>query len=222
MSRVMVAKVQMPEKGVFFVRVDEALLVSGAVSPDVKGRFVVALDYGEDVGELIAMEPHDPAVHGERVPGFRLVRQFAAGDEKTLAENKARADEMREVFLDLARADVPDLRIPSARLSFGRKRLFLRYVCEKPHPNFAVAQAELKRRFGVECNLWAMGLRDEVAETGWIGPCGRVCCCSCWQKRFPSHLAPEHRNKLPTLMNGICGRFKCCLAFERDQCADEG
>ena len=216
MSRVMVAKVQMPEKGVFFVRVDEAAVASGAVSRDTRGRVVVALDYGEDVGELIAMEPYDSAVHGERIPGFRLVRRFASPDERILAENKARADDMRGVFIDLARADVPDLRIPSARLSFGRKRLFMRYVCEKSHPNFSVAQAELKRRFGVECNLWPMGLRDEVAETGWIGPCGRMCCCCCWQKRFPSHLAPEHRNKLPALMNGICGRFKCCLAFERD------
>ena len=61
--------------------------------------------------------------------------------------------------------------------------------------------------------------RDEVSEIGGLGPCGRVCCCCSWQRRYPSKLAPDRRtsSSLPALMNGTCGRFKCCLAFERDQ-----
>ena len=206
----LVSKVLMPEKGLFTVRVDEALVQSGSVKAGAKGRFIVSLDYGEDVGTVIETAPYDPAVHGERVPGFRLVRPFASQDEAALAENATRAEEMRIAFLSAIRETLPNLRIPCARLSFGRHRLFLRYVCEQSHPNFSAAQDVLKRRFGVELSLWAMGP---------LGPCGRVCCCSSWQRRYPSHLAPDRRNAMPALMNGTCGRFKCCLAFERETSA---
>lgn len=212
----LVSKVLMPERGLFTVRVDEALIRAGDVKAGAKGRFIVSLDYGEDVGNVVETAPYDPAVHGERMPGFRLVRPFAPQDEGTLLANATRAEEMRTAFLAEARKTLPGLRIPCARLSFGRRRLFLRYVCEQPHPNFSAAQEALEQRFGVEASLWAMGPRDEVAEIGALGPCGRVCCCCSWQRRYPSHLAPDRRTAQPALMNGTCGRFKCCLAFERD------
>lgn len=215
-AALLVSKVLMPERGLFTVRVDETLIRAGDVKAGAKGRFIVSLDYGEDVGNVIETVPYDPAVHGERIPGFRLVRLFAPQDEEILAANATRAEEMRAAFLSEARKTLPSLRIPCARLSFGQLRLFLRYVCEQPHPNFSVAQETLKRRFGVEASLWAMGPRDEVAEIGALGPCGRVCCCCSWQRRYPSHLAPDRRTAQPALMNGTCGRFKCCLAFERD------
>ena len=212
----LISKVLMPERGVFTVRVADDLVASGTVSEGMTGRFIVSLDYGEDVGTVIETASFDPSVHGARIPGFRLVRPFAAADGKTLTENEALAATMRNAFLEESRKSIPDLRLPSARLSFGRRRLFLRYVSERQHPDFSAAQEMLRCRFGVDVSLWAMGPRDEVAEVGGLGPCGRVCCCCSWQRRYPSHLAPDRRNAMPALMNGTCGRFKCCLAFERE------
>ena len=211
-----VARVQMPENGIFMMRVDDDLAFADAKNAATAGRFIVLLDYGEDVGTVLETAVYDPAVHGARIPGFRLLRPLGADDERTLEANKARATEMRAAFLQVARATVPDLRVPCARLSFGRRRLFLRYLTECRKPDFGAAVEEMSRRFGVELNLWAMGPRDEVAEIGALGPCGRVCCCCSWQQRYPSHLTPANSSSLPALLNGICGRFKCCLAFERD------
>ena len=211
----LVSKVLMPERGVFLVRVDDDLAFAGAVAVGTRGRFVVSLDYGEDVGTVVATERYDPAQHGTRIPGFRLVRPFAPSDERTLAENDTLAAAMCSSFRTAVKESVPDLRIPRARLSFGRQKLFIRYVTETTRPDFSAAQALLKQPFGVETSLWAMGPRDEVAELGGLGPCGRVCCCCSWQRRFPSHISPDRRETLPALMNGTCGRFKCCLAFER-------
>lgn len=215
---ILVAKALMPERGVFAVRVEESLVVSGAVTADTSGRFVVALDYGEDVGRIFGVQPYVPSVHGDRVPGFRVVRELEAQDEKTLSENETLSSAMRNAFLSFAKDAVGDIRVPVARLSLGRKKLFLRYVTELPKVDLSTAQEALKRQFGVDVSLWAMGPRDEVSEIGGLGPCGRVCCCCSWQRRYPSKLAPDKRSgiSLPSLVNGTCGRFKCCLAFERD------
>ena len=217
----LVSRVLMPEKGLFLVRVDDILAASGRVRPGTTGRFIVALDYGEDVGRVIETAQYDPAVHGDRIPGFRMVRPLEAADGKIIAENEKLAAAMRNTFISAAREVAPNIRIPVARLSFGRTKLFLRYSVENQKAegqkiDFTAAQAFLKRQFGVEVGIWAMGPRDEVSEIGAMGPCGRVCCCHCWQRRFPTHLAPERHDSLPSLMNGTCGRFKCCLAFERD------
>ena len=214
---ILVAKVLMPEKGVFTVRVDSQLACSGVVKEGASGRFVVALDYGEDIGNVFCVQQYDPAVHGERVPGFRLVRPLEAQDEKTLAENDTLAAAMRNAFVSFAKDAAPDMRIPVARLSFGRKKLFLRYATDRQKIDLSAAQEALKRQFAVDVSLWPMGPRDEVSEVGGLGPCGRVCCCCSWQRRYPSKLTPDRRSagSLPSLMNGTCGRFKCCLAFER-------
>ena len=218
-SDVFIAKVLMPERGMFAVRMDGQLATSGRISEVSGERFIVVLDYGEDVGKVFGVEPYDPAVHGERIPGFRVVRSFGEGDERILSENETLAAAMRSAFLSFAKDAVPDIRIPVARLSFGRKKIFLRYVTEQSKVDLSAAQEALKRQFAVDVSLWAMGPRDEVSEIGGLGPCGRVCCCCSWQRRYPSKLAPERRpsGSLPSLMNGTCGRFKCCLAFERNQ-----
>ena len=212
----LVSRVQMPERGQFCVRVDDDLVHSGMVASGTRGRFVVMLDYGEDVGQVIETMPYDPAVHGSRIPGFRLIRPLDEADAKTLQENEKLAVAMRNAFLTAAKDRASDLKIPSARLSFGRKRLFLRYVSPGANPDLSAAQEFLARQFGVEVNLWAMGPRDEVAEIGGLGPCGRVCCCCSWQRRFPSHLAVERLAGQTPFLNGTCGRYKCCFAFERE------
>ena len=216
-SEIIVAKAVMSERGVFSARVDERFLHSCTVEAGQSVRSIVSLDYGEDVGKVFDVRPYDPVIHGERIPGFRILRPFETRDEKTMEENETLAAAMRNAFISFAKDVAPDIRIPVARLSFGRKKLFLRYVTELIKIDLSAAIESLKRQFSVDVSLWAMGLRDEVSEVGGIGPCGRVCCCCSWQRRYPSKLAPDKRTSasLPSLMNGTCGRFKCCLAFER-------
>lgn len=213
-SDILVAKVQMPEKGQFLVRVEDGLAASGAVTETTRGDFIVTLDYGEDVGTVLGVEAYDPAKHGSRIPGFRLVRPVSALDEKRIAEN-IRLAEMMVAQLLLKTPTEGDVQITAARLSAGQKRLFVKCVCANPGVDFAEAKSFLKNQYGVEVNMRALGLRDEVAEIGGLGPCGRVCCCCSWQKSFPHHIAQMYRSSATPSMNGTCGRFKCCLAFER-------
>ena len=198
----LVARVLMPERGVFLVCLPE-----GFDSP-CGTRCLVQLDYGEDVGEVKCAAPYDPAAHGPRIPGFRLLRPFRPEDAARLEANDALAKSMCVTFLKLAAAAGHRLRIVHQRLSFGRERLFIRFVSDRPRPDLSHPCAELKRLFNTTVNAWQLGPRDEVALTGSLGPCGRPCCCCTWQTHVPQGLTGGQ--------NGICGRYRCCLAFEDD------
>lgn len=214
-----VAQVVMPERGLFLVRC--------VCPPPPRGaQAVVSLDYGLDMGRVVSAGRHDPARHGDRLPGFQLVRAKTDADDAALAENAARADAMRAVFLKAAAEASPGLRVPDARLSFGRRRLFVRLVSPAPQPDLSRAVDALRRQFGVSVSVWHLGARDEVAALGGMGPCGRPCCCATWMTRYPANLAAARpRGGCPAGMTGTCGRFKCCLAFERPaqgESKDEG
>lgn len=210
-----VAQVLMPEKGVFLVRCAEQ------VRPVVGTRVVVALDYGEDVGTLQSLATYDSKEHGSHIPGFQLLRESTAGDRSRLEENEARTESLRADFLQMARERVPDLRIPYARLSLGRSRLFLRFTSQTNRPDLSEPIAAFKRRHGLSVQAWQMGPRDVVGAVGAIGPCGRACCCCTWQTHYPTGLTADRcKGGASLAQNGICGRFKCCLAFE--DCESEG
>ena len=76
----LLAKVQMPEKGVFAVRCPQTGLAKGQ-------EVVVNLGYGIDLGTLLGIEAYDPAVHGPSVPGYLLVRAKTEEDARTAEAN---------------------------------------------------------------------------------------------------------------------------------------
>ena len=206
-----VARVLMPEKGMFLVCLPE-----GFDSP--RGtRCVVQLDYGEDVAEVKGAGRYDPEKHGSRIPGFRLVRPLGPDDADRLKANAELAQSMVVTFLKLASVDGHTLKVVHNRLSFGRERFFVRFTCDEMRPDLSRPCSEIKRLFGSTVNAWQLGPRDEVSLAGALGPCGRPCCCCDWQSRYPQGLTGERMRAMGIPsggQNGICGRFRCCLAFE--------
>ncbi len=206
-----VARLLMPERGIFLVGLPEGF------DPAYGMRCLAQLGYGEDVGEVKSFGPYDPAMHGDRLPGFQLLRPLTAKDDERLEANAALAKSMCVTFNKLAQEQADGVRIVYKRLSFGRERLFVRYVSDTPRADLRRPCAELKRLFNVTVNAWQLGPRDEVALTGALGPCGRVCCCADWQTHYPQGLTAERVRAMGAgagAQNGICGRFKCCLAFQ--------
>ena len=204
----LLARVQMPEKGVFAVRCPHAGFAKGQ-------EVVVNLGYGPDLGTVLGVEAYDPAVHGASVPGSQLVRAKTDEDARTAAANVANARKLRAAFLPLAQEVAPDVRILYARLSLGRQRLFVWYACPSRRCDLVPAAKAFGQREKLQVFVRQLGPRDEVGMLGAMGPCGRPCCCATWQTRYPAGLTPERVRECASAQpNGICGRFKCCLAFE--------
>ena len=208
-----VAHVRMPEKGLFSVRCADSF------DAQPGARVVVNLDYGLDLAELCDVAPFDSDRDGAHPPGFTLVRLAAPEDLIAATENEARARGLRNAFLAAAQRVVSDIRVPYARLSLGGGRMFVRYVCERMRPDLRSVISEFRHEHHVGVSAWQMGPRDEVRVMGALGQCGRACCCASWQQKYPGGLTSDSLKGLglnSAALNGICGRFKCCLAFERE------
>lgn len=64
-----------------------------------------------------------------------------------------------------------------------------------------------------------VGSRDEARNFGGIGGCGRQLCCASFLKKIESVTLNDAKiqrmdQRGAARLSGICGRLKCCLAFE--------
>src|SRR5205085_5242689 len=68
--------------------------------------------------------------------------------------------------------------------------------------------------------LKQIGVRDEAAQLGGVGRCGRQLCCATWLREIKPislQLAKDQNLSLnPQQISGTCGRLMCCLTYEHD------
>jgi len=210
----------MPENGIFVCRVSPALSLMPGDTCQVE------LDYGLDLGVVLELfgineNPND----NEKAPAFRVVRKKADDDEKHLEENAALAEKAKHAFALSVSREKGNVKLLHTRFSYGRERFFIRYVAQVP-VDLRRFIGQLQRDFKTHVDLWQVGVRDEAALIGCIGPCGRSVCCCSWQRQFQPvnvRMAKAQEMSLnPVSINGSCGRLKCCLRFEYEQYRDAG
>lgn len=154
-----------------------------------------------------------------RTSDCRFVR-VASEEDKSRRETNARLSANAMKAFDTENAGAPQK--PYAVAAFfdvNRTKLVLLYHADRP---FDARRSEnsLHRRFGANVVARQIGIRDEVATIGSIGPCGRPCCCAHWLKSASTlnvnvRMAKRQNVSLnPTSLNGYCEKFKCCLGFE--------
>lgn len=210
-----VARIKMSEKGIFNCRLPDTL----ALLPG--DDCVVELDYGLDNGvvlEIIGVYTNSDAA--EKVPGFRVVRKLDRDNDERLKDNTDLADKARQAFMLSVSTEKTPVKILHTRFSYGRERLFIRYAAAVP-VDLRRFVAQLQRDYKTHVDLWQVGVRDEAALVGCMGPCGRAACCCTWQQQFSGanvHMARVQDMSLnPITLNGSCGRLKCCVDFEYEQ-----
>ncbi len=215
-----VARIRMPENGVFVCRVPTEL----ALMPGE--RCLAELDYGLDTGMVLELFGlGEGGGEGGRVPSFRVVRRQSPEDDARLAENAALAERARLAFQQAVLHERGKVKVLCARFAYGRGRLFIRYVAQMT-VDLRRFVGQIQRDYKTQVELWQVGVRDEAALLGCLGPCGRGVCCATWQRSFQSvnvRMAKAQEMSLnPAAINGSCGRLKCCLRFEYEHYRQAG
>ncbi len=98
------------------------------------------------------------------------------------------------------------------------------YFASEDRVDFRELLRELVHLLRSKVELRQVGARDQSKLTGGIGPCGEELCCSRFIDKFHNvtiKMAKDQDLSLkPTKVTGVCGRLKCCLAYEEQAYVD--
>ena len=179
-------------------------------------RVICQTARGRDYGRIVQA---NHTVPDEELTGplKRIVRRAVPADEEQLSANKVEAKRAMLLFRELIKRQGLPLKPVSAELVFDGSRLTFAYSAEE-RPDTSPLQAELSTRLKRRVDLRMVGPREAARLCGGGGLCGPVKCCN----RFPSHESPitlrmakdQELPMNPGRITGLCGRLRCCLAFE--------
>ena len=170
---------------------------------------------GQELGRVV--KPNYELESTPSQPLKRVVRRATASDEELVAQNRVEAKRAMTVLRELLRATDLEVKAVSAELVFDGSRIVFSYQSES-RPDLTELQENLHRRLERRVELRSVGPRECARLCGDHGLCGDQHCC----RRFPSHEQPitlrmAKDQELPMSsgrITGLCGRLRCCLAFE--------
>jgi cell fate regulator YaaT (PSP1 superfamily) len=102
----------------------------------------------------------------------------------------------------------------------GDKTKAVFYYTANDRVDFRELIRSLADAFKIRIEMKQIGVRQEAAKVGGIGPCGRELCCSSYMSSFSSVSTNSARIQQlslnPQKLAGQCGKLKCCLNYEVD------
>ncbi len=106
---------------------------------------------------------------------------------------------------------------------FDENKITFYFVAEG-RVDFRDLLKDLVERYRTRIELRQIGTRQESAMLGGIGNCGRELCCARFLTNFQRISVKMAKNQNMTLnpskISGLCGKLKCCLAYEKDAYAN--
>ncbi len=147
-----------------------------------------------------------------------ILRKATSSDLDKLA-NKDEKKEALSISRKLAQKNNLSMKIVDAFFSFDRKQLTFVFVAND-RVDFRNLVKDLSNYFKKNIRLQQIGVRDEARIYGDYGPCGLPLCCKTFLKKLkPVNLEMAQLQQMAHRGNekitGVCGRLKCCLAYEQ-------
>jgi len=106
---------------------------------------------------------------------------------------------------------------------FDENKITFYFVAEG-RVDFRELLKDLVERYRTRIELRQVGTRQESAMLGGIGSCGRELCCATFLTNFQRISVKMAKNQNmtlnPTKISGLCGKLKCCLAYEKESYAN--
>ncbi|MDR1392293.1 MAG: stage 0 sporulation protein [Clostridiales bacterium] len=155
----------------------------------------------------------------ERYNLIKFVRFVSQEDLNKLESNKEKSENAKNIAIK----QIEDLRLKMSLLeveyTFDLKKMVF-YFISNGRVDFRKLVTNMARIFRSKIEMRQISVRDEAKRLGGIGICGKPFCCSTFLSEFNPvsvKMAKEQSIMLnPSKISGTCGRFMCCLQYERN------
>src|SRR3989339_335654 len=184
----------------------------------VGDRAVVETSMGLEVGKIMGFGQVEET---ELEESLSLIKRLpTVSDLQVLTKQAEKKPDAIKTARDIVHELGLPMKIIDASFSFDDTRLVFAFTAGSK-VDFRKLVRKLQGVFNRQIRLQQIGSRDVVAQNGGLGPCGRVACCATWLKElgnvnsdFIAVQQLEHRGS--DRLSGLCGRLKCCLAYEAE------
>ncbi|MDB4950501.1 MAG: hypothetical protein JWM27_3150 [Gemmatimonadetes bacterium] len=186
---------------------------------------VVEVERGRDVGRVKALggvarqKCSAPDGGGEPPAGACIARRASPEEVQQVAVLRADEERVRRATRELVEQHGLKMKVSDAEWQWDRNKLTIYFTAER-RVDFRQLVRDLARTFRTRIELKQIGVRDEAAQLGGVGRCGRQLCCATWLREIKPislQLAKDQNLSLnPQQISGTCGRLMCCLTYEHD------
>lgn len=191
-------------------------------TPALGDVVVVETEWGVGIGEVCAVLPS--AVSDQlKVPVWTILRRATPTDLSRRATMHQREREARRFCRERILARGLPMKLTEVRIGLDSSKAMF-YFTADGRVDFRELVKDLVQHIHTRVELRQIGVRDEAKVLGSAGACGRAVCCHTFLQGFAPvsiRMAKDQNLALnPGKLSGICGRLKCCLAYEHCLYAD--
>lgn len=175
------------------------------------------------IGDAVNLQMKRKSVDPETAELKRVYRQARSTD----IEKWFDAMKMEDTIMHKTRVHAIDLglqmKINDVEYQGDKTKAIFYYTADE-RVDFRQLIKKLAESFRIRIEMKQIGVRQEAAKLGGIGPCGRELCCASWMSSFSSVSTNSARVQQlslnPQKLAGQCGKLKCCLNYELDSYTD--
>jgi len=186
----------------------------------LKEQVIVKTEMGVDLGEIVKIEEKkDFSGEIEEKGDKKMVLRKASAEDldKYEKKNQEKNKAIEEIKRIVKEKKLP-VKVINLVFSFDGSRLTIVFTAPA-RIDFRELVKGLSHFFHRSVRMLQLGVRDEAEKLGNIGPCGNTLCCKKFLKKITSIStgllsSQQLFSRGSERMTGVCGRLKCCLAFE--------
>lgn len=186
-----------------------------------KGDYVI-IKNTETEDEMEAVRILDVKENVDNVSGLSklaaVVKVAAANDIEAINKYNLKKEEALNFAKKQAKIHSLDIKFIDVQYNYDGSRITFGFISSQ-RVDFRELVKALSRHFQKSIKMVQVGSRDEARNFGGLGGCGRPLCCASFLKKIESVTLNDAKiqrmdQRGSARLSGICGRLKCCLAFE--------
>jgi len=183
---------------------------------------VVETEWGVGMGRVATALPA-ATIERMKPPLYPILRKATSTDLSRRATLAQRERDARAFCRERILARSLPMKLTEVRIGLDSSKAMFYFTAEG-RVDFRDLVKDLVQHLRTRVELRQIGVRDEAKVLGCAGACGRPVCCHAFLAAFTPvsiRMAKDQNLALnPGKLSGICGRLKCCLAYEHCLYAD--
>lgn len=178
-------------------------------------QVVVETEQGLEAGKVVHIYKTD-----KKLKLKPILRKAIDNDLKKIRHYKEKKEEILKAAREKIEKHGLDMKLVDIHFAFDGSRITFAFTADG-RVDFRDLLKDLTRSFQKSIRLQQIGSRDEAKGLGGYGMCGREICCARFLDELKSVTTDmarlqETTHKGSEKNSGLCGRLKCCLAYEAE------